>query len=343
MAEETHTESLLDRLMKYPRIPWYWNTAVVAAVLLLFLVFMVYLDGFFVLGTAVARWSFWRDYLDSPVMPIYILMIYPVMRRLRNQAIQTFRSLLPLKEDDSSQTVTEIFVPNRRWEWGAVLIGAFFWLATDQPWNWWWGPGAFWLHVYEVVTFLLLFSLLGWLIYDTLAGILHLSRLSRQDLKLDIFDTGLLTPIARSSLGISLTFIGGISLSMVFQTPETLLQWDDITIYSILVCVTILIFFLSMWSVHRVMTDAKKRKLDLARKHLAGASHELEDRTAQNRLDRIEGLSFTIAAWVNYERRVQEVPTWPFNAAIIRRLMASIIIPAIVYLIKILSGLGFRF
>lgn len=56
-----------------------------------------------------------------------------------------------------------------------------------------------------------------------------------------------------------------------------------------------------------------------------------------------EKLSHAITLLVNYQRLVKAAPTWPFNAAIIRKLTVSAIIPVIVYLIKIISGLGLRF
>ena len=342
MPGASRADNLLDRLMKFSRMPWYWATAIAAAVLLIFLILVVYLDGFFVLGTAVSELNFWRHLLDSPVMAIYILMVYPLMRRLRNRAIQVFQPLLSREEGVSDQLTTEVFMLSRRREWGAVLIGIVFWIVVEQPWGWWWGPGTFWINMYGVATFPLLFGLMGWLIYDTLAGTLHIYRLGRHDLKLDIFDTGLLTPIASSSLGISVAFIGGISLNIVFQTGDTLRQLDDIIIYSILVCVAVLAFFLSMWGAHNAIARVKKRELALARNNQAAAYREIKEHTSQGVSERMESLSHTITVWVNYERRVKEIPTWPFNANIIRRLIASTAVPALVYLIKILSGLGFR-
>ena len=110
-----------------------------------------------------------------------------------------------------------------------------------------------------------------------------------------------------------------------------------------MVCIMVLIFFLSMWSAHIAMADAKKRKLAIARKHLVAISRELEYRTQQDQLIDIGDISSNVTSWANYQRLIQEAPTWPFSAAIIRRLIASIIVPAIVYLIKILSGVGLRF
>jgi len=167
--------------------------------------------------------------------------------------------------------------------------------------------------------------------------------MSRQPLKLDILETNLLTPVAHWSLGISLAFVGGISLSLLNQNWENLLDWSNIYTYSMLICVTILIFFLSMWSAHNAISTIKNRELALAQKNLINASREMKERAVNDNLERAEGLSSTISMWETYQRLVKDVPTWPFNAIIIRRLVASILVPSIVYLIKILAGLGLRF
>ncbi len=341
MAEESRTDSLLDHLMKRSRMPWYLATAIATAVLLLFSILVAYLDGLFVSSTAISKWEFWRELLDFPTWLVWILMMYPYMRRLRDQAIHTFQLLLPLEDSVPNRLAAEVFVPNRRLEWGAVLIGAVFSLSVEQPWGWGWDL-SFWLNVYEVVTFPLLFGLLFWLLYDTLTGTLYLSRLSRQDLRLDVFDTDLLTSITHSGLGISLTFLAGISVSLIFQRRESLLEWESITIYAVLVCAAVLAFFLSIWSAHRAIAQVKKRELALARKHLTTASREIKEWTEQGTLEGMERLSSTIALWKDYKELVQETPEWPFNASIIRRLAASTLVPAGVYLMKVFSVLGFR-
>jgi len=177
------------------------------------------------------------------------------------------------------------------------------------------------------------------MIYSLFTGNRYLNRLIRHNLNLDIFNTGALTPIARSSLGFSIAIIGGISLSLVFQTQDDLLMWNNITIWVILVCFAVLLFFLSMWSTHSTMVEAKKRELDLVQKHLKAASSELKERAEDGSLKGTEELSSSITAWVNYERRIKEVPEWPYNASIIRRLAVSTLAPVAVFLIKVFSRL----
>ncbi|HEY86968.1 MAG TPA: hypothetical protein G4O06_02910 [Dehalococcoidia bacterium] len=342
MAKEPGSYPLLMELVKYSRLPWYWVTVMIAVVMLLVLVLVAYLDGDF---TKLSEWNLWRSFLDAPVLTIYILVVYPVFWRLWWQSVQSLRSLLPIDEGSSKRVAVEVPLPNRRWEWASMIIGAVFWLSLWQPWGWGrrWEPGAIWLSAYDVVTQMILFGLLSWLIYSSFTASRYLSRLSRQHLNLDIFDTGVLTPIARSSLGFSLAFIGGISLSLVFQTQEDLLMWNNITVWVILVCFTVLLFFLSMWGTHSTIAKAKRRELDLAQKHLKAASRELKERAADGSLKGMVELSSTINAWVTYEKRVKEASTWPFNAGIIRSLAMSVLVPAAIYLMKIVGSFWARF
>ena len=224
MAEEPRTYPLVEALIKRSRLPRFWAITIVAAVLLLLLILATFLDGTFV---NLLDWGFWQNHLEGPVLIIYILVVYPFMWRLRERAIQAFRPLLPLDEDDFNRLAAEVATPKRRWEWTSLLIGVGLACVLGQPWNLPWGPGELWWSVYLVITGALMNGLLAWLIYDTLTGAVRLNRLSHRDLKLDIFDTELLTPIARWSLGISLGWVGGTSLSLVFQTQESLLRWQD--------------------------------------------------------------------------------------------------------------------
>jgi hypothetical protein len=91
------------------------------------------------------------------------------------------------------------------------------------------------------------------------------------------------------------------------------------------------------------MAENKRRELDLVQEHLAAASRELKERAVQGRLEKAEELSSTISLWVTYEKRVKEVPTWPFNAGIIRRLAMSVLIPVAVYLVRIITQFLLRF
>ena len=336
MVEESRADPILVALMKQTRLPWYRATALVASVLLSLLILVTFLNGD---TTYFLEPGFWRSLLDGPVMITYILVVYPFMWRLFKQAVEAFRSISPMEENDFNRLVAEITTPNRHRELAVLFIGAVFALLLRVPWSMSMSSDT-WLKVYDLILSMLLFGLLGWLIYDTIVGTMRIARLSRQDLKLDIFDTKLLSPVAVWSLGVSLAWVGGISLSLVFQTWDGMTQWQNITIYAILVSATVLVFFLSMWSTHKAMVTIKRRELSLAWNNLATASRELKSRAAQNQKEGMEELSYTITAWAAQHKLVRETSAWPFDASIIRRLGVSILAPITVLLIKMITRGG---
>lgn len=79
MVKEPSSYPLIMELVKNSRLPRYWVIVVIAVVMILVLVLMAYLDGDF---TELSEWSFWRDFLDAPIIIIYILVAYPFIWRL---------------------------------------------------------------------------------------------------------------------------------------------------------------------------------------------------------------------------------------------------------------------
>jgi MFS family permease len=340
MTQEASKYNLLQMLMKKSRLPWGWAAAAVTVFILLLGILAVSLDGE---SAKLSDWEFWRNNIVGLLLIPYMLAIPFFVWRLRERAIQAFRQLLPQDEKDFNRLAAEVTTPKRRWEWVSVLIGISFAATVGAPWNLPWESGNLWWSVYMVIVNVGSNGLLAWLIYDTLTGAVRINRLSRLDIKVDIFDTELLTPIAFWSLGISFFFAGGICLSLIFQTQDELLRWQSIIMYVILIFATVLMFFISMWSAHRIMAEAKKSKLTVTREHLVALSRELDDRRKNGQFDEMQSLASSVNSWAAYLKLVKEVPTWPFNAAIIRRLLASTIVPIIVYLIKVLAGIGIRF
>ena len=332
MEEEHRSYPLLMELAKRSRPPLRWLLILVAVVLMLLLVSVAFLDGD---RASLATLSFWRDLMDGPALIIYILAVYPILYQRWWRSALSLRTLLS-PDDKATMPVP---LPKRQWEWTAIIVGSIFWPLLWQPWQRNWVPGDIWINAYDVGTQIVLFSLMGWIVYTVFIGNRYTNRLSRLRLNVDVFDTEPLMPIARSSLGFSLAFIGGISLSLIFQTQESLLRWANLVVWAAVICFAILLFFVSMWSIHTVLAGLKKHELALVRQHLKTVSRRLN-------LSDVDGLggkdefSSTITALLIYEKRVKEAPEWPYNAGIIRELMASTLVPIVVFLVKVISRLG---
>ena len=329
-VEELRSSLLVDELFRRSRLSPLVTISLVTALLVLLLVLAIHLEGGL---TGPDAADFWRIGLEAPVIIAYILVAYLLYRRLDYRALDTFRPLLSATDREFHRLARGVLTLDRRWEWGALFIGAAFWVGTGQPWNM--DTDYLGFRAYAYSTHILEFSLLGWLVYVIVATTQRLARLSQQPLNLDIFQPGQLTPVALRSLGISLFIIGGMSLSLVFQTRDGLTERDNLVIYGILVLITMLVFFRSMWSAHKTMAEAKKRELDLARKHLAETSRELKEKGMEGRATEVNRLHSALATWITYEGRVKEAREWPYDGAVIRRLVAAIPIPGIIYAVKI--------
>ncbi|HEY97905.1 MAG TPA: hypothetical protein G4O16_06970 [Dehalococcoidia bacterium] len=328
--------NLLRAVVNRSRLPWYLFTALLTVTLLVLLIITTVLDG---MTAEFSRWDFWREYVAGPVLIAYIFLIFPYMQHLSEKTTDAFRQLQP--HEGTQPDREKASIPHRGREWVALAIGALFWILITRPWDWRWVDEGLWLYLYTLISASLLFGLLGWLIYYAIIESHHIHRLSRQELKLDIFDTSALIPIARSSLGTSFAFIGGISISLIFQTVDSLLTWQNITIYAVLVFATLLIFFFSLWSTHRIMAMTKNNELSIASSQLEEAIRKLRDSTIHKSIEDSSSLHSAVAAWGTYESRVRETSEWPFNANILRRLAASVLVPVLVYLIKVLVGTRF--
>jgi hypothetical protein len=293
---------------------------------------MAFFEGSFSNGI---DWSFWRLGLQTAII-VYILVISAFIQKLWVRMLISLESLVP--QTDADEILNKISRNNRIWEWVSLLLGVIFFLSLGQPWNW----EMHWFDIYSLVTNIIMFALLGYLIYGGISSTQRLARLTRKYLHFDIFDAGALIPVAQWSLSVSLAFVGGISLSVVFQPFENLRQMENIVIYSILLCVTIVLFFTSMWSTHSVMASAKRRELTMVKENLDFHRKQLKQQSSESINNDRDRLYSAIAVWSIYEKQVREAPTWPFNAGILGRLVLSSLVPAIIYGIKIVLGLGIR-
>jgi len=332
LAEERQRVPLLEYLVARMRLPWYVASGIIAIILLLLLLLAAYLDG------PLAERLDW-GHLRGPLLPltivVYVLIIYPLMGRLRDR---TLLSLMPLLDSSNSgrELVVKVFSTRKRWEIVAVLTGIVLGILLTLPWLWVNRPLAFYAAVIDI----LMFGILGLIVYESMKGTLRLSRLFKRHIKVDIFTTSQLVPVANWSLGIAIAFLGGICISIAFQTVDSLLQIPTMGFYAILILVALIVFFFSMWSTHTAIVRAKKVELTIISNKLDHGFRELREKNTQTSTQNPDNVNSAIAAWATYEQRVQQVSEWPYDARIVRRLAASVLVPGIVYLLKLLLGIN---
>lgn len=267
----------------------------------------------------------------APSILVYILLVHPSMHRRWDSAMRSLEVLAP--EADGARRPS----PNmRRGEWAAALLGSLGGLALAHRL-----PGADgWLRLYYQATSALAFGLLATAIYGSVIRSRHLDARLRVGLKLTVFDGHLLTPFAQRGQSLTLVFVGGICLSLLFQSNESLRSLESAVVYSSLVLVALTLFFMSMWTVHVALVQARDAELVIVRRDLSIAREVLRRDRAVASSALAECAYLPVVTLAAYERQVLDAATWPFNTKIVGRVFASAAAPLGVYIIKLAFGIA---
>jgi hypothetical protein len=324
--DSTH-QSSLGWLEGYFGSRYAWFVGVVALVLTLLLALAAYAQGADGQRVRAALWLLGLN----PVMIVYIFLVHPLMHRRWQCAMQSLQALAP-RADDADQHKRV----NYRDEWGAMALGLLIGLLVARS-----VPGAEgWLRLYSETTSALLFALLASAIYGSLIRARHLAAHSRAGLELNVFDGHLLTPFAQWGQTLTLVFVGGISLSLLFQSYESLRSKEGVFIYGSLVIVALTLFFMSVWTIHVALARAQEKELARVRRDLVAAREALHRGRPDDRAGAVQDPYLPVVVRGMYERQVLDAPTWPFNPAIVGRVFASVVAPLGVYVLKLAFGVG---
>jgi len=266
----------------------------------------------------------------EPAIIVYVLGTYSLLYRRWGLAIDALRPLTAKLE-----LVEQCRTVNRRGEWTAVLLGAAFavWITSSHTIH------GRWLLVYDILSNIFMFGLMALAIYEGLIRTWRLTSIVRAGLQLDLFDRRVLAPLAGWGQSVSLTFVGGTCLSLLFQSYETLNTVQSLVIYSILIAVSLTLFLSSIWSVHGALVAAQERELATVRRHWVRARRELLQKLAVDGQDQVAGLYDPIVVLGSYESQVRSASTWPFNPKIVGKIVVSLVAPILIYGLKIAVGL----
>ena len=324
---DSEHQSLLARLNAFLGHRYPWFTLVLALVLILLLALAVFAEGAsgHHPGKALLMWGL------NPTMIVYILVVHPLMHRRWRHAMRSLQALAPGADGAVQQQQS-----SHRGEWVTMLLGSIFGLVVARDM-----PGAEgWLRLYFEATSAMTFALLACVIHGGLARTRHLAAYSRDGLELDVFDGHLLTPFARWGQSLSLSFVGGISLSLLFQSYQSLRSMVGMIIYGSLIIVALTLFFMSVWAIHVALAKAQQRELARVRRDLVVAREALHQCWAGDPAGAVRDAYLPAVVCGIYEKQVQGASTWPFNPAIVRQLFASAAAPLCVYVLKLGFGIG---
>jgi amino acid transporter len=307
-----------------------WATILISLLLVLSPFGVVALDGLWDSFLGQGRW---RPMLLAPVVIVYILVVSQWMNRSNAVMLAAFRPLVRIDDDGFDHLTREASRLHPAGEWIALVVGVLLGFGLSLTWQL--GTNFIWLKVYVPVSLCLMYGLLAWIIYSSIASTRLVAALHRQPLKIDIWDIKPFESMGRHSLVNSLVFVGGITLGVIFGLDaENIRYWPTWVIYLLLMAVPVVLFFLNMRPTHRLLKSEKDRHLSAVSQKIRLASREM-----QSRIVRDESLGETSAeytALVAYEARLRAISTWPYNPPMLRTLFLTILAPLVVRGLSIL-------
>lgn len=318
-------QSMVDQFVAHAGLSRHTLAAAVVSMLTLLLALVAFSLGGVEVGGPRGLWKLGLE----PTLVVYILAAYPWLQKRSVRAIEALRPLC-----SASEAAAEDPPVNRRGELIALLIGAAFSLWITSSWR----IEGTWMRLYLTVANIALFSLMALAIYDGMQRTRRLARLVRAGVQLDLFDRQSLAPMARWGQTVALTFVGGICLSLIFQSYDTLHSIRSLVIYSILVGVSLTLFFISVWSIHMALISAQQRELAAVHRHWLQARSTLKRKLAEGGHDDVADLYEPMVVLGAYERQVLAASTWPFNSKVFREVLASLGAPFLIYGLKIAIG-----
>lgn len=332
-ARERIEGSIFAKVISRQRPPWI--TVTIGLLLILAPIGAAAMDEMLV---ELFQQGHWRALFLSPVVILYILIVSPIMERAGSRVVQALRPVVLVDDKGFQRLVEDASRLSPIGEGVAFGAGAAFGLWVGRTWVL--GVEGVWLPLYLLLSAALMFGLLGWTIYATVAGTRLTAALHRQPLHIDLFDLSPFEPVGRQSLLSALVFVAGILLAMVFGLgPDAILAWQNWLLILLLALVPVLIFFLTMRETHGVLAAQKERELTDVRRKLLRACRSLVERIDTG--EATGTLAPEINALVVYEERLLAARTWPYNTAMLRTLFFSVIVPTVLALVRVVAEVVF--
>jgi len=329
---------ILDRWINRLPISRKWTLLAIGTLLILLPIGIAYLEG---IADRILVDGIWRNLFIQPVLIIYVVILSQPLQHTREGVAQALRSIVQLDDESFNSLVKRACQTNPIGELIGFGLGVVFIFSLGGRFEV--HENAYWVSLYVYLSAILEWGLIGWFTY----GAFSVTRLTRmllqQPLDIDIFDSKPFEPIGGQSLVLSLAFIGGITISLIFTfDPSTTFRISTWIIYGCLLLVTVLVFFFNMGDTHRVLADVKDDIRASVDRSLATALYKLQELSSSGGDTHL--IAAEINAWAVFKQQVKEARVWPYNTEMLRTLFVSVLTPLIIGLARIIALLfPFRF
>lgn len=328
LAGSTPKSTHFERLFRSVQQMALWRKILLALVFIALPFVLVYLEG---TQASLLTRDTWRTAFFPTVATIYVIAVAPWIWRVEKEVVEGLRPLATVELDAYDALTHKGWWRSSLGDWSAfcigLLVGGLLLFSPLPP------ELRFWAFRYWMVTVVVMYGVLVWLIYAAMSSARLTALLHRYVVHEDPFDLIPFESVGRQGLILAMIFVGAITLSLLFvYTRAIFSDWQSITIYSVLVLVTVSIFFIVMWPAHRLLQRVKEQKIADVRRMIGQSFHKLEKLAADEA--NTQPVAAEVQAWLLLEPRLKQTRTWPYDTEMLRTLFLTILSPLFVALFR---------
>ena len=322
---------ILDRWIDRLSLPRKWTLLTIGVLLVFLPLGIAYLEG---VADRILTDGIWRNLFIQPVLIVYVLILAQPLQHTREGVAKALRSIVLLDDDSFHSLVKQACRLNAVGELIGFGLGVVFIFILGGRFEVY--ENAVWVSMYIYSFSILMWGMIGWFTYGAFSVTRLTRKLLQQPLGLNIFNPKPFEPVGRQSLVLSLTFIGGITISLIFSfDPSTTFRISTWIIYGCLLLVTVLVFYFNMHDTHRILTDAKADIRESVDRSLAISLYKLQELSSSDEDTHL--IATEINAWAIFKQQVKETRVWPYNTEMLQTLFVSVLIPLIIGLVRIIA------
>jgi hypothetical protein len=303
---------------------------ILGSILMFFAVLLVYVGG---------SWGvLWRrgtviQFAGIIVLIMYIPMVAAYLRNYRTKALEQMRPIVRISREEYDRILHHIETVEPTAELLAALTGLALGLYEgfraphDMGWP---------LMIYGRSLIALMFLLLASAVYHDLHLRRWIARLLHQRIDINIFDPHTMKPIVNLGLRRSLVMLGGGAIAILaFSRVSTVTIWSEVLVYAVVLVFGLLDFLIPLLIIHRKMIRLRDAELKKTRHRLQQLYHELHNQFETDNLQSSDYLSQAAAALVQYETRLKNAHTWPFEPeTVIGSLIGGALLPTVAWFLQ---------
>lgn len=268
--------------------------------------------------------------LCDPVLIAYVFIAWYFLIKLSFENV--IRSLKRWTDDRAFRQITESAPSNHnRLSWYFTLAGGLIGMLCYGLPKYLRGDDAITVVLDSLVNFIL-FAVLGCILFMVFIAARRVTKLVQQTNITNILDPTPFRPVAKWSLAVSLSIIGGIVINLIFLNDE----WLGINtiFYIVFLIFAAMVFFIGMWSTHQIMLENKQREINKTSEKLVALHGEALLCVEKRQLKQADILLDICSKLRAHQHMLERVSEWPFTSDNIGSLVFSISAPVLISLLK---------